>query len=106
MWYPGTVREARPMIPYAKTTLPPTRDREEPLTAAERMRRHRDRRRRCVRYLGIELREAEVDALVSTGFLRAETRNNRKAVTEALYAHLDGTLGRCGDTAPDTQWAS
>jgi hypothetical protein len=103
MWYHGTVREARPMIPHAKTIIPPTHAPEAPLTAAERMRRHRDRRRRRVSYLGIELREAEVDALVRTGFLRAETRNNRKAVTEALYAYLDRTLGHCGDTAPAPQ---
>jgi hypothetical protein len=90
------------MILYAKKSIPPTHDPEAPLTPAERMRRHRDRRRRRVSYLGIELREAEVDALVRTGFLRSETRNNREAVTEALCAYLDRTLGH-GDTAGGPQ---
>ena len=66
---------------------------EPPLTPAERMRRHRDRRRRRVRYLGIELRETEIDTLIRRGFLQPETRNDRNAVTRALYAYLDRMLG-------------
>jgi len=50
-----------------KTALTPGPEPEAPLTPAERMRRHRDRRRRRVRYLGIELCETEVDALVRRG---------------------------------------
>jgi hypothetical protein len=38
-------------------------------------------------------RETEIDALISKRLLPAETRNNLKAVREALYAHLDSTLG-------------
>ena len=71
----------------------PATDPEAPLTAAERMRLHRARRRRKVRYLGIELFEAEVDALIRRGFLRAETRNDRNAVIKALYTFLDRWLG-------------
>ena len=59
---------------------------------AERMRLHRERRRRGLRCLTIELREAEIDALVRAGLLRAETRNNLRAISEALYEHLDRTL--------------
>jgi hypothetical protein len=61
--------------------------------AAERMRRHRERRRDGLRCLTIELRETEIDALVCMGLLRADMRNDPSAVTKALYAHLDGTLG-------------
>jgi hypothetical protein len=60
--------------------------------AAERMRRHRQRRRDGLRCLFIELRETEVAALISKGLLDAEMRNDPTAVVEALYEHLDRTL--------------
>jgi hypothetical protein len=61
--------------------------------AAERMRLHRERRRRGLRCLTTELRETEIDVLIRMGLLRAETRNNPRAVSEALYEHFDRTLG-------------
>jgi hypothetical protein len=61
--------------------------------AAERMRRHRERRRDGLRCLTIELRETEVDALIRVGLLNQETRNDESAIFDALYAHLDRTLG-------------
>jgi hypothetical protein len=61
--------------------------------AAERMRRHRQRRRDGRRWLSIELWESEVDALISKGFLKADARNASDAIHDALYAFLDGTLG-------------
>ena len=61
--------------------------------AAERMRRHRERRRDGLRCLMIELRETEIDALVHRGLLKPVTRNDPSAVSEALYAFLDRTLG-------------
>jgi hypothetical protein len=73
--------------------MPPT---TEPVTrsaAAERMRLHRERRQKGLRCLLIELRETEVDALIRKGLLKSETRNNSRAVTDALYAFLDRTLG-------------
>jgi hypothetical protein len=57
------------------------------------MRRHRQRRREGVRCLNVELRETEIDALIRKGFLKQETRNDLHLVLEALYAHLDHTLG-------------
>jgi hypothetical protein len=60
--------------------------------AAERMRRHRQRRRDGLRCLVIELRETEIDALISKGLLKAETRNDTNAIIEALYAFLDRAL--------------
>jgi len=41
--------------------------------AAERMRRHRERRRRGPRCLMIELRETDVDALICGGLLEHAT---------------------------------
>lgn len=61
--------------------------------AAERMRRHRERRRDGLRCLNIELRETEIDALIHEGMLKSDTRNDLHAVKEALYAYLDHTLG-------------
>jgi hypothetical protein len=74
------------------TIVPPTTKPVTRSAAAERMRLHRDRRRNGLRCLSIELRETEIDALIRKGLLKSETRNNSRAVTDALYAFLDRTL--------------
>jgi hypothetical protein len=61
--------------------------------AAERMRRHRRRKRNSMRCLTIELRDTEIDALIRQRLLNPETRNDPSAVIDALYAFLDRTLG-------------
>jgi hypothetical protein len=61
--------------------------------AAERMRRHRQRRRDGLRSLTIELRETEIEELIRMGLLKLDTRNDRDAIIDALYVHLDRTLG-------------
>jgi hypothetical protein len=53
--------------------------------AAERMRRHRERRRDGLRCLIIELREMEVGALIRQGLLNGEMRNDPGAIIDALY---------------------
>ena len=60
--------------------------------AAQRMRAHRDRRRKGLRCIRIELRETEVDVLIRKGLLRPDARNDLNAVVHALYDHLDATL--------------
>jgi hypothetical protein len=60
--------------------------------AANRMHLHRLRRRNGLRCLTIELRETEIDALIRKGLLTDVTRNEPRALVEALYAHLDKTL--------------
>ena len=57
--------------------------------AAERMRRHRARRREGLRSLTIELYETEIDALIASGFLEKGSRNDANAVTQALYRLFD-----------------
>jgi hypothetical protein len=57
----------------------------EPSAAAARMRLHRERRR--------QLRETEIDIFIQKGLLDGEMRNDPGTVCEALYAHLDQTLG-------------
>jgi hypothetical protein len=59
----------------------------------ERMRAHRDRRRAGLRCLTVQLFETEIDELIRKGLLKDVARNDRQAVCEALYAHLDRTLG-------------
>ncbi len=65
----------------------------DPTPAAERMRRHRERRRMGLRCLMIQLRETEIDVLIRGGMLNRDIRNNRNAIIEALYKFLDRTLG-------------
>ena len=67
-----------------------------PSPAAQRMRLHRERRRKGLRCLTIELRETEIDGLIHKGLLKTETRNDVSAVLEALYHYLEVTL----DTGP------
>jgi hypothetical protein len=57
--------------------------------AAERMRRHRQRRRDGLRSLTIELRETEIDALIRAGLLGEQSRNDANAVIRALYRLFD-----------------
>jgi hypothetical protein len=64
----------------------------QPTSAAARMRRHRDRRRRGLHCLTIELRETEIDVLIGKGLLKSETRHDPGAVCQGLYAHLEETL--------------
>ena len=61
--------------------------------AAERMRLHRERRRRGLRCVMIELREAEVDALISGGLLEQETRNDRNAVLQGAVSSFQPNIG-------------
>ena len=77
----------------SKTTATVAPIRTASLSAAERMRRHRQRRRDGLRCLTIELRETEIEDLVRKQFLKPETRNDGNAVVEALYAFLEEALG-------------
>jgi len=65
---------------HARTTTSP---------GAERMRRHRERRRHGLRSYQIDLLEAEVDELVRRGFLEQEKRHDYYSAVEAFHAFLD-----------------
>jgi hypothetical protein len=75
------------------TAMTPAIDPAARTAAAERMRRHRQRRRDGLRCLIIELRETEVDALIRKGLLPADNRHDYGSVQSALYAFLDDALG-------------
>jgi hypothetical protein len=80
-----------PNPPAAAKSAPP--DSVPPLTpAAERMRRCRERRRKGLRFISIELRETEITELVRRGLLNPEMRHDPNAVIASLYAFLDRTL--------------
>ena len=61
--------------------------------AAERMRRHRERRKKKLRCPTIQIREREIDELTRKGFLAADARNDPRSVTMALYEFFERTLG-------------
>ena len=61
-------------------------------SAAQRMRLHRQRRKTGLRCVTVELRATEIEALIRKGLLKDVTRNDRQAVLDAIYAHLDRTL--------------
>jgi hypothetical protein len=79
------------------TAIPPTIEPATCTAAAERMRRHRQRRRDGLRCLMIELRETEIDALIRNGLLAVENRHDYDSVQSALYAFLDHALGEMRD---------
>ena len=60
--------------------------------AAERMRRHRQRRKKGLRCVTIQLFESEINVLVSRGLLAQEARGDRRAVRAAMHHHLKKTL--------------
>ena len=75
--------------------IPPTIEPASRSAAAERMRRHRQRRRDGLRCLMIELRETEIDALIRNGLL--QNRDDYNSIQSALYAFLDRALGELRD---------
>ena len=57
--------------------------------AAERMRRHRQRRRDGLLSLRIELRITEIDMLIAWGLLNEWQRDDVNGITAALYKMFD-----------------
>jgi hypothetical protein len=64
-----------------------------PLTGSQRVRRTRERKRKDIIFLGIEILPRERNALIRIGLLNKADRNDKIAVRDALYAffeqHLD-----------------
>jgi hypothetical protein len=57
--------------------------------SAERMRRFRERRRRGLSCVKVQLRKSEVDALIASGLLEQTERQDRTALATALHRYLD-----------------
>jgi hypothetical protein len=58
-------------------------------SGAQRMRRYRERRRRGLSCIKVQLRRSEVDALIARGLLHPDKRQDRIALATALHRHLD-----------------
>jgi hypothetical protein len=72
----------------------PATPREPPRSsAAIRMRRHRERRRRGLLCVATVLRNNQVEGLIRRGWLGREERTDAKAVQKALYCYLFDNLG-------------
>jgi len=63
-----------------------------PTSAAERMRRHRQRRRKGVRIVRIQLRATEIDALIRKGYLDQKSRDDLDALEFGVDAFVDDAL--------------
>jgi len=57
-------------------------------SGAQRMRRYRERRRRGLSCIKVQLRRREVDALVACGLVQPAEREARRALA-ALHRYLD-----------------
>ena len=62
--------------------------------AAERMRRHRARRRLGCRCVQVEVAEFDITGLVRLGHLDPRERDDPIAIGDALYRLFDQTIGR------------
>ena len=80
------------MSQEAETDVVPLSTQSTLSAAAERMRAHRERRRKGLRCFTLEIRAREIDVLVQRGLLSADARNDPYDVKMALYRHLDETL--------------
>ena len=72
--------------------LSPAAGKQGHSTAAERMRRHRQRRSRNLRCVMVELREREIDALIRRAGLPPYDRADHAAIRKALYGFFDDHL--------------
>ena len=62
--------------------------------SGQRMALLRARRKRGLRYVGIEFRDTEVSELDGRGFLTEEDRNATPAIRDALHRFLDSSLAQ------------
>ena len=56
---------------------------------ARRMRWYRERRRRGLTCIKVDLRRSEVDTLIACGLLKPAERDDRGALAAALHRYLD-----------------
>jgi len=61
---------------------------------AERMARHRKRRRQGLRSVPVSVRDSELDTLVARNLLDPDFRTDRRKIARAIGFLLDQVLGR------------
>jgi hypothetical protein len=74
-----------------------------PLTGSQRVKLARQRKRKGIVFVGIELLPTERDALIRLGFLNKVARNDKKAVRDALYAYFEKHLDP--EIPPPPEWS-
>jgi len=74
-----------------------------PLTASQRVALSRQRKRKDIVFVGIDLLPAERDALIRIGLLNKADRNSKTAVRDALYAYFEKYLDP--ETQPASEWS-
>jgi len=62
-------------------------------SSAERMRRYRGRQRRGERIIRVQIGPAEIEALVSKGFIGAGDRQDSTAIEYGMSALIDEAIG-------------
>lgn len=80
------------MVPIHYRRRAMSSEAKEPVTAAERMRHHRKRRRNGLRCLRVVLHETEIDSLVNKGFLRPERPQDHAAIQSAINGFIYHSL--------------
>jgi len=86
-------RGARPVDQRIETPIPAISEAVRLSAGAERMRRHRSRKRKGLRCVIVQLCEVEIDVLISKKLLPAYARNDPYALGDAVHKHFDRTLG-------------
>jgi hypothetical protein len=71
-----------------------------PLTGTERVHRTRERKRKGIMYLSLEIRPSERDALIRIGLLSKADLDDKLAVRHALYAYFEKYLDVETPSAP------
>lgn len=87
-----TERSPRGLVPIHYRRRAMSSEAKEPVTAAERMRHHRKRRRNGLRCLRVVLHETEIDSLVNKGFLRPERPQDHAAIQSAINGFICHSL--------------
>jgi hypothetical protein len=71
----------------------------KPVSAAERMRLLRMRRRNGLRCVSVMLHDSEIDRLMEKGFLTPERRHDHAAIENAIGEFICYVLGPQGEQA-------
>jgi hypothetical protein len=75
-----------------QTTAPPQFSRPSPLTASERVQRTRERRKKDLLLVTLEIRASERAALIRQGLLAPDKARDKWATRDALYSFLEKVL--------------
>jgi hypothetical protein len=81
-------------VTAAPAVKPISRKQRQRALATARQARHRDRRKRGIALIRVEVFEHEIDALIRRRLIDAERRFDRSEIRAGLYKLFDSTIGR------------